>query len=396
MFFWCGLILTVEINMNSRERLLTSLSHHEPDHVPLDIGGSDVTGIHRDAYKRLARYFGFTEGAPICELIQQVALPEEALLQKLEVDTRPVFPNGPDNWEIVINQSDRYKTFVDEWGVEWAMPKDNGLYFDMISHPMAKFSQASDISGYKVPDPSNPGRFTGLRESVEKIIADTQAAMVMMPPYGGMFESGFWLRGYKQFLIDLGSNPKMAEAILEMTLQFRLTYWEKALEELGDLVDVVVEYDDLGSNTSLLISPQMYRKYLKPRHKELFDFIKSHTHASLFLHSCGAIYPLIPDFIDAGVDILNPIQVSATNMGDGKRLKQEFGKDITFWGGGVNTQSILPRSSTQEIKEEVRRRIGDFAPGGGYVFAAVHNIQPDVPPESIVAMLEAWKEYGKY
>jgi uroporphyrinogen decarboxylase len=382
--------------MNSHERLLTSLSHREPDHVPLDIGGSDVTGIHRDAYKRLARYFGLNENPPICEIVQQVVLPEEALLKKFEVDTRPVFPNGPDNWELVINQSDRYKTFLDDWGVEWAMPKENGLYFDMITHPMAKFTQVSDISRYKAPDPSNPGRFNGLRKSVEKIIANTHATMLMMPPYGGMFESGFWLRGYKQFLVDLGSNPKIAEAILDMTLQFRLAYWSKTLAELGDIVDVVVEYDDLGSNTSLLISPQMYRKYLKQRHKELFSFIKSHSHASMFLHSCGAIYPLIPDFIEVGVDILNPIQVSATNMGDGKKLKQEFGKDITFWGGGVNTQSTLPRGSLQDIKEEVRRRIGDFAPGGGYVFAAVHNIQPDVPPENIIAMLDAWKEYGKY
>jgi uroporphyrinogen decarboxylase len=188
----------------------------------------------------------------------------------------------------------------------------------------------------------------------------------------------------------------MAEAILDITFRFRLAYWSKALEEVGDLVDVVVEYDDLGSNTSLLISPQMYRKYLKPLHKALFEFIKSHSRASIFLHSCGAVYPLIPDFIEAGIDILNPIQVSATDMGDGKKLKQEFGKDITFWGGGVNTQSILPRGTTKEVKEDVRRRIGEFAPGGGYVFAAVHNIQPDVPPENIIAMLEAWKEFGKY
>jgi uroporphyrinogen decarboxylase len=211
-----------------------------------------------------------------------------------------------------------------------------------------------------------------------------------------MFESGFWLRGYKQFLVDLGSYPKMAEAILDLTMNFRLAYWTTALGEVGDLVDVVVEYDDLGSNSSLLISPQMYRKYLKPRHKELFGFIKSRSHAALFLHSCGAIYPLIPDFIEAGIDILNPVQVSASHMNDGKKLKQEFGRDITFWGGGVNTQSILPRGTTKEVKEEVRRRIGEFAPGGGYVFAAVHNIQPDVPPENIIAMLEAWKEHGKY
>ncbi|NMC13654.1 MAG: hypothetical protein GYA34_12330 [Chloroflexi bacterium] len=381
--------------MNSRERLLTSLSHREPDHVPLDIGGSDVTGIHREMYKRLARYFGLNELVPICEIVQQVALPEEALLLKLGSDTRPIFPNAPDNWELNFRQSGQYTTFIDEWGVVWAMPRENGLYFDMIAHPLAEIDDPSELSKFKIPDPMNPGRFAGLRETAERITAAGFATM-MMPPYGGMFESGFWLRGYKQFFLDLGSNPKMVEAILDMTLQFRLAYWVKALEEIGDLVDVVVEYDDLGHTTNSLISPQMYRRYLKPRHKELWKLIKAHCHAKIFLHSCGAISRLIPDFIEAGLDILNPIQLNAANMDDTKRLKQEFGKDLIFWGGGVNTQKILPRGTPQEVKEEVRRRMGDLAPGGGYVFAAVHNIQPDVPPKNIVAMIEAWKEYGKY
>lgn len=381
--------------MNSRERLLTTLSHREPDHVPLDIGGSDVTGIHRDAYKRLARYFGLNDNVPICEIVQQVALPEENLLQKFEVDTRPIFPNGPNNWEITFKQTGEYTTFVDEWGVEWAMPKDDGLYFDMISHPLVNITQPNELKNYKIPDPTNPGRFKGLRETVEKI-ATLGYAIMVMPPYGGVFESGFWLRGYKQFFLDLGGNPKMVEAILDMTLEFRLAYWAKVLEEIGDLVDVVVEYDDLGHTTNTLISPQMYRRYLKPRHRELWGFIKSHSHAAMFLHSCGSIYRLIPDFIDAGLDILNPIQLNAINMDDTKKLKREFGKDLTFWGGGVNTNKILPRGTVQEIKEEIKRRISDFAEGGGYVFASVHNIQPDVPPENIVTMVEAWKEYGKY
>jgi uroporphyrinogen decarboxylase len=386
----------IQTKMNSRERVLTSLAHREPDHVPLDIGGSDVTGIHRDAYKRLARCFGLNENSPICELVQQVALPEEALLQKLEVDTRPVFPNPPDNWELVFKKSDQYTTFVDEWGVEWAMPTHAGLYFDMIYHPLANLAGVSDLSKYKPPDPVNPGRFAGLRESIQKISSSTNAAIMLMPPYGGMFETGFWLRGYKQFFLDLGGNPKLVEGILDLALQFRLAYWAKALEEAGDLVDVVVEYDDMGHSTSSLISPQMYRRILQPRHRQLVSFIKSHSHAAMFLHSCGAIYNLVPDIIEAGIDILNPIQVGARNMGDTHKLKQEFGKEITFWGGGVNTQTILPRGSPQEIKQEVRRRINDLAPGGGYVFAAVHNIQPDVPPENILAMVEAWKEYGKY
>jgi uroporphyrinogen decarboxylase len=140
----------------------------------------------------------------------------------------------------------------------------------------------------------------------------------------------------------------------------------------------------------------MYRRYVKPRHKELFNFIKGHSRAAVFLHSCGAVYDLIPDFIESGVDVLNPVQVGAAGMGDTRRLKREFGKDLIFWGGGVDTQSILPRGTPAEVRDEVKRRIGDLAPGGGFVFAAVHNIQPDVPTENIMAMWEAWQEYGSY
>ena len=151
----------------------------------------------------------------------------------------------------------------------------------------------------------------------------------------------------------------MVEAILDKTLEFRLAYWARAFAELSDVVDVVVEYDDLGSGTSTLMSPSMYRKYLKPRHKQLYTIIKSHSHAAVFLHSCGAIHALIPDFIDAGIDILNPIQVSATNMGDGKKLKQEFGRDLVFWGGGINTQETaaerLPRGRERGGQEEDHR-----------------------------------------
>jgi uroporphyrinogen decarboxylase len=382
--------------MNSRERVLCSLSHREPDHVPLDIGGSDVTGIHRDAYKKLARYFKMKEDVPICETFQQVALPDEMLLQKLEVDVRPIFPNNPDNWEPVYTDSGRDNQFTDEWGVGWSMPKKGGLYFDMISHPLSNCLGVNDLLKFKPPDGANKGRFKGLREYAKNVSTHTNAAITMLPIYGGIFESAFWLRGFKQFYLDLGNDPALVNAILDMTLQFRLEYWGKALEELGDLIDVVVEYDDLGHGTSSLISPQMYRRYLQPRHKELYNFIKNHSHAAVFLHSCGAIYNLIPDLIDAGIDILNPIQLGATNMGDTKKLKKEFGKDITFWGGGINSQTILPQGTPKEVKEEVKKRIEDLAPEGGFIFASVHNIQPDVPTENIVAMWEAWKEYGYY
>jgi uroporphyrinogen decarboxylase len=183
---------------------------------------------------------------------------------------------------------------------------------------------------------------------------------------------------------------------MDATLRFHLDFWAAALEEIGDLLDVAVEYDDLGWQSGLLISKEMYRRYVKPRHRELFSFIKEHSRPAVFLHSCGAVYDLIPDFIETGVDILNPVQVSAAGMDNTRQLKEEFGADLVFWGGGVDTQAILPRGSTDAVKEEVKRRIGDLAPGGGFVFAAVHNLQPDVPPENIAAMWEAWEEYGSY
>lgn len=382
--------------MNSRDRVLCSLSHREPDRVPLDIGGSDVTGIHRDAYRNLARLLGIQEEVAICEIVQQVALPSEEMLQKLEVDVRPIYPNPPDRWQLEVKDDGAYRTFVDEWGVEWAMPKKGGLYFDMISHPLSDVSGVAELSRYPWPDGANRGRFKGLREYAQDLAATTQAAITMVGLYGGIFESAFWLRGYQNFFMDLAYEPVLVEAVLDATLRFRLDYWAEALEEMGDLIDVVVEYDDLGHMSGLLISPEMYRRYVKPRHKELFDFIKGHSQAAVFLHTCGSVYGLIPDLIEAGVDILNPLQVSAAKMGDTRRLKREFGAELTFWGGGVDTQGVLPRGTVEEVKEEVERRIADLAPGGGFLFAAVHNIQPDVPPQNIMAMWEAWKEHSSY
>jgi len=382
--------------MNGRGRVLYSLSHKEPDHVPLDIGGSDVTGIHLGAYRELALHQGFRPDVPICEIVQQVALPAESLLQELEVDVRPVFPEPPNAWKLEFMVEGPYRTFVDEFGVKWAMPLDGGLYYDLVSHPLSNLSGIADLAQHPWPHGADPGRIRGLRDRATELSNKTGAALVMLPLYGGIFESAFWLRGYKQFFLDLAETPVMVEAILDRTLQFRLDYWTQILGEVGDLIDIVVEYDDLGSMSGLLISPSMYRRYVKPRHRQLFEFIKSRTRAKIFFHCCGAIYKLIPDLIEAGIDILNPVQVSAAGMEDTQKLKQEFGRDLTFWGGGINTQMTLPHGTIQEVKEEVKRRIADLAPGGGYVFAAVHNIQADVPPENIMAMWEAWKEYGVY
>lgn len=381
--------------MSSRDRVLCCLAHREPDRVPLDIGGSDVTGIHRDAYRSLARCLGMEEDVPTWHRVQQLALPSEDMLERFEVDVRPLFPNPPESWAVEVRDAGRYLTFEDEWGVEWAMPKLGGLYYDMIGHPLSKVSEAAELAHWRWPDGANQGRFRGLRDRAEELVARGMAVTLAVA-YGGIFESAAWLRGYENFYADLGRRPVLAEAILDATLKFHLDFWAAALTEVGDHLDVAVEYDDLGGQSGLLISPEMYRSYVKPRHKELFSFIKEHSRAAVFLHSCGAVSEVIPDFIEIGVDILNPVQVSAAGMGDTRRLKQEFGDDLTIWGGGIDTQRVLPRGTPDEVKEEIERRIGDLAPGGGFVFSAVHNIQPDVPPENIIAMWEAWKEYGAY
>lgn len=381
--------------MTSRDRVLSALAHREPDHVPLDIGGSDVTGIHRDAYRRLARFLGLHDDVHLYHRVQQLALPSDEMLQSLEVDVRPLVAQPSDRWELVIDDTRTHQTFVDEWGVEWAMPKAGGLYFDMVGHPLRAVSDASELTNRNWPDGANKARFRGLRQQAEQLAAHG-LALTLAPAYGGILESAAWLRGYENFYMDLIRNPVLIEAILNATLRFHIDFWRAALEQVGDLLDVAVEYDDLGWQWGLLISEEMYRRYVKPRHKELFEFIKAHSRAAIFLHSCGAVYDLIPDFIDTGVDILNPVQVSAAGMGKTRQLKEEFGNDLVFWGGGVDTQAILPRGSAEAVREEVKLRIGDLAPGGGFVFAAVHNIQPDVPPENIMAMWEAWQEYGSY
>jgi uroporphyrinogen decarboxylase len=381
--------------MKSRERVLATLGHREPDHVPLDMGGSDVTGIHRDAYSSLARFLAIAGDAPLYHTVQQLALPSEEMLRQLKVDVRPLIAHPSDDWSLKIEDTGEHQTFIDEWGVQWAMPKRGGLYYDMVGHPLSEVSDEGELADWRWPDGASKARFSGLRDQAERLVAGG-IAVTLAPAYGGILESAAWLRGYEDFYLDLVRAPGLAEMILDATLQFHLDFWGAALEEAGDLLDVAVEYDDLGWQSGLLISREMYQRYVKPRHKELFDFIKANSRAAVFLHSCGAVRELIPDFIESGVDILNPVQVSAAGMTDTRHLKEEYGDELVFWGGGVDTQKTLPRGTPAEVKDEVKRRIDDLAPHGGFVFAAVHNIQADVPPENVMAMWEAWSEYGSY
>jgi len=381
--------------MNSRERVLCALEHKEADRIPLDFSSTGSTEIALKAYRNLLNYLGFKREVEILTLDAQRAYVEETILKKINVDTRGIHPNVPIHWKVESKEDDNYTYYKDGWGIIRKMPKTGGLYYDISVSPLSNID-TDEIEKYPWPDPTNPVIFQGLKEKAHRLYKETNAALVVGRTFGnGILTMGGWLEGYENWFCDLISNPKRVNKIMDKILELKIKYWNRMLNEIGNYVDIVVEYDDLGTQDSLLISPELYRKYIKPRQKELFDFIKRKFSVYIFFHSDGAIYDLIPDLIEVGIDILNPVQIGLPKM-DAKLLKKEFGKYLTFWGGGIDTQHTLPNGTVKEIKDEVKRRIQDFSHSGGFIFATVHAIQADVPPENIIAMWEALQENGMY
>ena len=381
--------------MNSRERIVHTLNHQEPDRVPFDLGGTGLSTIHVTAYKNLRHHLGLPEIEPEVAFVpEQLVRVDEDLAQRLEADVRPVLPETASSFEYVFRDEGNYEAYTDEWGISWRMPREGGFYYDMYQHPLATADSLEEMKAHPFPDPLDDGRFATLREQAEAA-APKGKAVALAGPCAGIAEVYSWLRGYEEYYVDLARHKDWVGTMLDRLVEFKSAYWGRALHEIGDLVDVVVEADDLGSQHSLLMSPRTYRTVIQPRHKRLFSFIKEQASVKVFYHTCGAVRRLIPDLIEAGIDILNPVQISAADM-DLWELKSEFGRDLVFWGGGVDTQGVLGTATPPEIKDHVRQNIEALAPGGGFVFAAVHDIQANVPPENIMAMWEAWQEYGVY
>jgi len=378
--------------MNSRERLLAALNHQEPDRIPYDLGSTQVTGIHEVAYRNLRAYLGMPEVEPqICDTVQGLALPDDDLIEKLGVDVRGLFPLNSHNWNITLaDLGDRWE-YIDEWGLTQHRPKDV-LYFSVVKSPLDSSTlREDDVRDYAWPDTGDVRRIAGLRELATTYRAQGQAVMIK-GVLAGVFEMSQRVRGMQNIMIDLASNEVLACAFLDKMVELKIKFWETALTQLGDVIDVISEADDYGTQTSQLISPRMFRKIFKPRLQTLFTRIHQLApNAKLFFHSDGNIRPILPDLIEIGIDILNPIHITATGM-EPSALKRDFGKDVAFWGGGVETQSVLPFGTPQEVKDNVRRNIDALAPGGGYVFNTIHNIQADVPPQNIVAMIEALRD----
>ena len=347
----------------------------------MDLGSTTCTSICTGAYRNLATALGVSDEASLISLSFELVEPAEALLNRLPVDTRPVFGRPPkQNRERWLDDN----TVVDEWGITFRRPKDWAQY-DMIHHPLEEATSIDDIARHRWPDPFDPGRVAGLKDRARSLREDTDYAVVGDLVNTGFFEPSWYVRGLPQFMEDLVLRPDFATALMEKICGLQMQRFTPYLAAVGKYLDVVVVGDDLATQRGPFISPQLYRKMVKPIQRKYFAFIKEHTSAKLFYHSCGNIVPLLDDLIEVGIDAINPVQVSADQM-DIEELKKRFGDRVVFWGA-IDTHRVLPFGNPEEVREAVRRAVKVLGEDGGFMLAAVHNVQDDVPAANLLAML---------
>ena len=375
--------------MNPRERVLAAAEHEEPDRVPIDLG-STVTGIHKRAYENLKKRLGFESETVLYDMMQQLALVDESVLRRFDIDTRHIrsspLAKGP-------KKRLPDGSYIDSWGVKRVKV---GYYYDMPSdgHPLRNAS-IDDVDEYPWPDPHENAQKTieYMEKRVKYLHEETDYAVVYSSS-GSFFEKSWYLTGFQRFFTGLIKDPSFVCRVMDKVVDYGVKFENEVLPVIGDYIDIVRISDDLAMQNGPLLSLEMYREYVKPRQRKVFQLVKSKTDAKIFYHCCGSASYFLDDLAEIGVDIINPVQGSAKNM-DAKMLKEEFGDKLCFWGA-IDTQRVLPYGTTKDVEEEVKRRIRDLAPNGGYVLCAVHNIQPGVPPENIVAMYDAAKKWGIY
>jgi len=393
--------------MTSRQRVLTALHHEPTDRIPIDLGGMASTGIMAIAYARLKEYLGISTGrVRVFDIGQQLAEVEPEVLARFGVDVisleNSLGEDQPGRWkpwrlpdgspcEIPVELDLRPDAERGGWQIwEGDIPTQRmaagSLYFSQIYHPLADAVTSADLDAYPIPVISE-ARLRSLERRAKTLSENTEFAI--MANFGGsLLEAGQSLRGWDLFMMDLASWGEFVEDLIGRIVEVQLANLALFLQAVGDHVQIIQFGDDLGAQDRPQMSPRMYRQYFKPGHTRLYQYVHEHSDCAVFLHSCGSIYPLIPDLIEAGVDILNPVQTSAAGM-DPQRLKDAFGDRLTFWGGGADTQAVLPKATPEAMAAHVTYRLRIFAPGGGYVFNPIHNIQANIPPENIAAMFDA-------
>ncbi len=382
--------------LTSRERVLTAIHHEQPDRVPLVIGVSNATGIKMEPYKGIKDIIGVQ--APDNYIYDWPELGtaeiDEETMRRLHSDVRGVLDLEPAEIRKRNCERDPHSDYIDSWG-SGQTEISPGDWFPSV-HPLPEARTAEDLDSYQGwPDMSDPTRIAHVRENSRRLAEENQFAILATPWLLFPFERAYAMQGMETFLLNMAQDPDFARALLEKIAVYCKQLMGRFLQELGKNVDIIKIGDDLGTQKSLMISPKMYREILKPVHADFISFIKARTKARIFFHSDGDVAPLIEDFIEMGVDILNPIQTSAGSMSDLPSLKKRFGSNIVFCGG-IDTHHVLPFGSPEEVRQEVRRVIQILGPGGGCMIGAVHTVMNDVPPENVLAMVDAVEEFGHY
>ena len=371
--------------------------------VPYDLAGTTVTGINKKAYLRAMTFRGLSTEYDKKEIdpIQQIVTPVESVLVELGSDTRRVGARRIPDYENVVKKNNNVLELTDIWNCTWRIDETRDFYFNQCTFPLESFSSIeAGLKEYKLPS---------IEEHSEIIIKDLEEQVKTIDGFGiiadrncaGLTETSLRIRGYQNWYIDTMTDPAGVEKLFDIILDYKFQYWDLVTtwlikNNLDKQVDVVSECDDLGTQTSTLLEPEFLREFVIPRFGSLWSHIKKKlTHIKIFMHTCGSVREILPDLIEAGLDIYNPVQFTAANM-ELKGLKKDFGKDLVFWGGGINTQSTLRNGSAAIVKDEVKRIIDILAPGGGFVFTPVHNVQKDVPPENFWAMWDTLMEYRRY
>jgi uroporphyrinogen decarboxylase len=411
--------------MNSREKVLSAIRHEEPQGIPVDLGATPSSGISAIAYHNLKTHTGRTTGATrVYDVVQQLAQPEDEILDQYRIDAVDIgrtfndqdsdwydftLPNGmvvqfPAWFRPVPGPGGRWDAFdADEERIA-TMPA-GATFFDQTCYPYidgypADYRDLPRAMGKihwsgLVHSPwdhaGEPDFWEQLRTRALALRQNSDRALVIVAGCN-LFEWGTFLRRIDNFLMDLASEPAEVERLLDALMEQHLATLEKVCQAVGDIADILRFGDDLGTDQGPFMSPKTYRKLFKPRHTQLVDYVKKHSQMQPFLHTCGSIYKLLPDLIEAGYAVINPVQTNSRDM-EAEQLKKEFGAQITMWGGGCDTRAVLNRATPQEVKDHVRRNVEILAPGGGFVFNTIHNIMPDVPPRNIEAMFEALEAY---
>jgi len=381
--------------MTSKERVLATIHHQEPDRVPIVVGVSNATGIKMETYQKIKQLAGIE--APDAYIYDWpelgTAKVDEETLQRLHVDVRGVLDLEPKSIRERNQNRDPRAPYRDSWGSGQIEVSESE--WTSGAPPMREATILEDIENYPWPDVNDPTRFAHLRPLAKQLAEENQYGLMGTPWLLFPFERAFAMQGMDQFLLNMAMVPDFSKSLLAKLTELCKGLMGNFLAECGEYLDIIKIGDDLGTQESLMISPKMYREMVKPFHADLIAYTKERTNAKILFHTDGDVFNLINDFIDIGVDILNPIQTSAGRMSDLEGLKKEYGDRIVFCGA-IDTHTILPKGSPAEVQAEVKRVINTLGPGGGYMVSSVHTIMNDVPAENVLAMADAVEKYGHY